>query len=162
MNKQLNDSNIWYHLVENHIKLSQTMKEFFSDGVDRVSLVKNGVQCGDISTVLYVAHHMKPSELCQLLDELVHISMSPGYAGVAREIILSLPKEWVLSKIEEAVEPILQQDATENEFRRTLELYLELGDHQLLYRLACRATQHSDEDIREAGYDFIIMGTRTD
>ena len=156
MNKQLSQNNvtIWHHLVESHMTFSQALKEFFAEGVDRISLIRDAFQQGDIATALYVAPYMTTEELCQIFNDLMYLSTAPGYADAVRKIILSLPKEWVLSNIEEVVESILLQDATENEYRRILELYIEL-DHQLTYSLAQRARNHSDEGIKEAGNDFL-------
>lgn len=149
---------IWDRLVESHKKLSQALKEFFAEGVNRVALMRDAFHRGDIATALYVAPHLTSQELQQLFSELIRLSTAPGYAGTIRRIILALPQEWVLANIEQAVESILQQEATENEYRRILELYLEL-DHQLTYKLAQQAVKHSDEDIREAGEDFLDILT---
>lgn len=156
MSKHLsqNERAVWHRLVESHMVFSQALTDFFAEGVDRVSLMQNAFRQGDIATALYVAHYLATDELSQLLHELIRLATAPGYAGATREIIFSLPREWVLSNIEKAVEPILQQDATENEYRRMLELYFEL-DPRLTYRLAQRAIKHSDEDIKEAGEDFL-------
>lgn len=149
-----NDQSIWHHLVESHLAFSQALKEFLVGKVDRVSLVKKAFRQGDIATALYVARYIEADELKQLFGELVRLSTAPGYAGTVRDIILSLPREWVLSNIEKTVEPLLQHDATENEFRRILELYRELDSH-LVYNLAQRAIKHIDNDIQEAGEDFL-------
>ena len=44
-------------------------------------------------------------------------------------------------------------DGTDEEYRRLLELYINIDDH-LTEKLVKRALQHEDEDIREAGEDF--------
>ncbi len=149
------DTVIWKRLVNSYLDLSQALKEFFSQGRERVSLVREGFAQGDIPAALYVSRYMAVSELCQLFNELIHISISPAYAGTAREIILLLPKEWILSHIEEVVEPILQHD-TEEEFRRIFELYLNL-EKTLAYRLAERAINHPNKEIKEAGEDFFYI-----
>ena len=156
MNKQSlkADQEIWQNLVESHIKFSASLKSFFSNGVDRVLLMKEGFRRGDIATALYVAPHLTTEELQQLFKELVKVSIAPGYAAAARKTILSLPKEWVISNIEKAAEAFLQQDATENEYRRILELYVQL-DTRLAYDLATKASTHSNEDIKEADEDFL-------
>ena len=101
MSRQLSqgDRAIWRRLVNSHMAFSQALKDFFSEGTPRVPLIKEAFRRGDIATVLYVARHMKEDELKQILDELVRVSTAPGYAGTIREIILSLPREWVLANI---------------------------------------------------------------
>jgi hypothetical protein len=160
MNRQLSQSDraIWRRLVKSYMAFSQSLKDFFSEGTPRVPLIKEAFRRGDIATVLYVARHMKGDELKQILDELVRVSTAPGYAGTVREVILALPREWVLANIEKAVDLVLEDDATENEYRRTLELYREL-DENLMLNLAQRALKHVDEDIQEAGRDFLDRAT---
>ena len=158
MSKQLTyqeQQAIWQRLVDSHLEFCQAIQEFYSEGVDRVSLMRDAFRKGGgIATAVYVLPRVKTQELQQLFDDLVRISTTARYAGTAREAIRSLPREWVLLNIEKAAEPILQQDATEYEYRRILELYSEL-DHQLTYKLAQRAAEHSDEEIREAGEEFL-------
>ena len=52
-----------------------------------------------------------------------------------------------------AVEPYLCTGSYD-EYRRFLELYRAL-DRELAWKLARRAAAHGDEDIREAGEDFL-------
>ena len=49
-------------------------------------------------------------------------------------------------------EPLLQ-DGTDEEYRRLLELYIDI-DRELTQRLAGRALQHDEPDIHEVGEDF--------
>lgn len=64
-----------------------------------------------------------------------------------------MSREWVLFNIEQTAEPLLAE-GTYDEYRRLLELYLEL-DPKLTLKLAQRAKKHGDNDVREAGIDFI-------
>jgi hypothetical protein len=80
-------------------------------------------------------------------------SFSHGSIQAVRKLILSLPRDWVLSRIEEVAEPILRS-GDYDEYRRLLELYFEL-DRELASRLAARARAQEDEDVREAGEDFL-------
>lgn len=156
------EQEIWSRLVKSHMIFAHALKDFFAEGVDRVSLMQKAFQRGTLATALYVAPHLKTDELCQLFKELVHISTAPGYAGAAREIICSLPREWVLANIEKVIEPmLLDENVTENEFRRMLELYSEL-DAGLTHRLAQQALNHPDEDIKEAGEDFLHLLSSTE
>lgn len=86
-------------------------------------------------------------------DLLALVSFGHGRIGVVREIILSLPRDWLLAHIEEYAEPLLAYEDYE-EYRRLLELY-SLIDRDLTLRLAHRAAAHGDADIREAGEDFL-------
>jgi hypothetical protein len=72
---------------------------------------------------------------------------------------LSLPREWVITNIEQFVEPLLEQ-GTYDEYRNVLALYWEL-DHKMMIGLAQRAMMNSDPDIREAGEDFLSKPPKT-
>lgn len=152
------DEELWRRVAENHKAFSLSLMEFFSDGVDRVSLIRHALMRGERATALYVAPSMKPEELILLFDEWVLLaSFSHGGIKVARDVILSLPREWVLRNVERAAEPLLQS-GTYDEYRRLLELYSDL-DHGLALKLARRAATSPDEDIREAGDDFLRLLT---
>ena len=145
---------LWNRLVDTHRTFSSALRTFFSEGVDRVALIQQALKRGDIATVMYVAPHLDVSERQQLFHEWVEwASCSHGYAETVRDIIRSLPREWVVARIETVAEPVLQH-GTYDEYRRLLELYIEL-DRGLALRLAQRAAEHSDDDIQEAGEDFL-------
>lgn len=87
-----------------------------------------------------------------MLNALVDLaSISHSDIELGRQGILSLPKTWLLENIEKIAEPLLK-NGTDEEYRRLLELYIQI-DRELTERLAKRA-QHEDSDIREVGEDF--------
>lgn len=148
------DSDVWQRLVQRYIAYFDSLQEFTSEGVNRVALIKEGIRSEDRWVALKMANYLKPPELMELFDDLVDgASTGHGYVHLFRDYILSLPREWVLERIEDAVEPHLRS-GTMDEYRRFLELYLEL-DHGLTLKLAKRAAEHLDPDIREAGEDFL-------
>lgn len=156
------DIEVWRKLVETHSAFLAASREFFTEGVDRVALVREALRDGkDKFTACHVLTQMQASELEGLFDALVEwASTGHSLIHVFREAILSLPREWVLANIEEAAEPCLR-DGTCDEFRRFLELYIRL-DHDLTLRLAQRASAHPDADIHEAGRDFLgTLAART-
>lgn len=149
------DVEVWGQLVEAHSTFLAASAAFFAEGTDRVSLVREALHLGrDKLTACHVLRQMKPRELEALFDVLVEWA-STGHAmvHVFREAIVSLPRDWVLERIEGAAEPYLRT-GTYDEYRRFLELYRELDD-KLALKLARRAAAHPDEDIREAGEDFL-------
>lgn len=139
-------------IVHTYLQYVAISSEFLTSKIDRLKLLREGLRRGDIAVTLTLASSLNLSELSQLLPELVLFSTSHGYARKARELILSLPKEWLLEHIESISEPILQANE-EEDFWRILELYFEI-DPQLTENLAKRAINHSDEYIREAGQYF--------
>lgn len=148
------DQAIWHQLVESQRAWGNAQRAFYADGVDRVALVRQGLHSQDVATAMTVASRLSLEERLQLFDEWVAwASQSHGYARTAREIIRSLPRDWVLAHIEAAAEPLLE-NGTYDEYRRLLELYSEL-DPILTLRLARRAAKRPDADIQEAGEDFL-------
>ncbi len=83
---------------------------------------------------------------------------SHGSIRTVRELILSLPRDLVLGRIEQETEPLLRE-GTYDEYRRFLELYEHL-DERLTANLARRAASHPDADIREAGEDYLLRPAR--
>ena len=156
MRQQLSDDAValWQHLVHSQHAFTHALQSFFSEGVDRVALIQQALKRGDIATAMYVAPHLSGSEQVQLFSDWLEWATCPhGYLGTVREIIRSLPRTWVVANIETMAEPMLQH-GTYDEYRRLLELYIEL-DRDLTLRLARRAAENADNDIREAGEDFL-------
>jgi hypothetical protein len=151
------DLEVWGHLVEGYSAWMNASKEFFAEGVDRVALVRRALRDGKGKfAAIQVLRSLKTQELQSLFDDLVEWSSTGhGTVHVFREAILSLPRQWVLSRIEGVAEPLLR-DGTYDEYRRFLELFIEL-DRDLALRLARRAAAHPDADIREAGSDFLAI-----
>jgi hypothetical protein len=71
---------------------------------------------------------------------------------LVRNVIISFDKIWLLDNIEKQAEFVLES-ATDEEYRRLLEFYIQL-DNGLAQRLVAKALQHSDIDIQEVGEDF--------
>ena len=150
-----NDSTVlWQHLIEARLAFSRAFREFFAEGVDRVGVLREALRGRERGTGLYIAPYLTPTERRQLFPEWVFLaSWAHGAVQVARDMIVSLPRDWVLANIEGEAEPLLRE-GTYDEYRRFLELY-ELLDRSLTLRLAHRAAAHADPDIREAGEDFL-------
>ena len=152
---------VWDRLVQSHKTFSTTLRDFLDADVDRVGLVRRSLRGKDRSTAVYLLRSLSISELQELFGDLVFLaSFSHGAIHTIRDTILCLPQEWVLGKIEDVAEPLLS-DGTYDEYRRLLELYIEL-DYDLALRLAQRAAGQQDEDIREAGEDFLEKLGRAD
>lgn len=73
--------------------------------------------------------------------------------GLVREVLLGMPRDTVRAAIARRQDEMLR-DAGEEEYRRLLEL-LEHLDVNACRTLAERVISHADEDIREAGEDFM-------
>ena len=150
-----NDSALWRNLQDSEIAFIKARMDFHAGCTDKVAVIQKAlrdpVQRG---TALRYLLYMKISERQQLFDELLYLA-SVGHADIAlcREVILSLPREWVVSNIERRAEPLLGR-GTDEEYRRLIELYIDI-DCNLAWRLAKKALQNDDPDIREVGEDFL-------
>jgi hypothetical protein len=145
---------LWHHLVDRELAYIQTRQEFLNNCTDRIAFIKKALQNpAERGTALRLIEYLKIEERQILLNDLVDLaSVSHSDVELGRQAILLLPKTWLIENIEKSAEPLLK-DGTDEEYRRLLELYIQI-DRELTERLAKRALQHKDPDIREAGEDF--------
>ena len=150
-------ADLWERLTSAFREYSKALQEFVSERVDRVALIRQALRTDDRHVALHVSGYLKEDEHKQLFDLWVSGASYHKSVHIYRKFILSLPRDWVLERIEAAAEPYLIDGGLE-EYRRFLELYL-LLDEELTRKLAQRALAHSDPDVIEAGQDFIeILG----
>ncbi len=148
------DSAVWRNLADSHHAYLAARGDFFEEGVDRVMLLHTAIRSvSDTAAAVAILPRLDLMQLSLLFDDLVFLSLSHRYTFVARDLIASLPREWVVARIEEAVEPHLR-DGTYDEYRMILGLYSGF-DRALTGRLEDRAAAHADEDIREAGEESL-------
>ena len=156
-NKQ--NRSIWRNLVDTEIAYIQNRQDFLQGCHNRIEPIKAALENpAERGTALRLIEYLTIEERQSLLSELVDLA-TVGHSDIelCRQAILSVPKNWLLAHIENFAEPLLQH-GTDEEYRRLLELYVEL-DWELTQRLAKRALEHQDPDIREAGQDFLSNGS---
>jgi hypothetical protein len=119
---------LWDSLVGEFVR-GATPSDFFRPGVDRVALIQGALKLpGGKNRAAAVALLQKMSleEKQSLFPELIHLARSVhGPTGAVREIILSLPREWVLERIDAQVEAILRNEEYDD-YWMFLELYEKL------------------------------------
>lgn len=144
----------WERISNSYKQFYLAMQDFFAAGVDRVGLIKSHLNGKDRQTAIFLLGYLSKDEITLLFDDLIFLSsFSHGSIQNVRKIIKSLPRDWLLANIEKYAEPILLKGGYD-EYRRLLELYIEL-DYSLTLKLAKRAICNEDQDIKEAGGDFI-------
>jgi hypothetical protein len=149
------DRALWDAVLKSEAAFISARGAFIAQAQDRVGVIVEGLKSRPQREIaLGVLALMMRSEKHAVLDSLVRLS-SVGHREITfcREAILSMPRKWVVANIEESAEPLLQ-GGNHEEYRRLLELFIEL-DRELTRKLALRALQSKDADIREAGMDFI-------
>lgn len=150
-----NDTQLWHKVFEKETAYIQARQDFIKNYKDRVGVFKKALNNPtERGTALRLIEYLNLEERQSLFDKLIDLaSVSHSDIELCRKAILSLPKNWLLANIEKSAEPLLQ-DGTDEEYRRLLELYIDI-DRKLAQRLAQRAVQHDDPDIREVGEDFL-------
>jgi hypothetical protein len=147
-------SDAWDSLVDAHSNYVLRLQSFLSQGVDRVEILRESLRGRGRATALEVSEYLSLSEKMALFENWVFLaSFSNGFIDYVRKTILSFPKDWVLSRIEAEAEKYLAE-GTYDEYRRFLELYYDL-DLNLTRKLALRAVESDDADIKEAGEDAL-------
>jgi hypothetical protein len=149
------DLALWQEYLKAELEVWRIRRELFTNCSSLVELVRAGLgDPGQRPSAIGIARFLEEDERKELFPDLLALaSCGHGQTGYAKEIVLSLPKEWLLANIEEAAEPLLRYDSYE-EYQELLEIYSSL-DRSLAYKLAQRAVAHSGEDIKEAGQDFL-------
>ncbi|MEQ8386400.1 MAG: hypothetical protein RH949_29000 [Coleofasciculus sp. A1-SPW-01] len=149
-----NDIELWQKVFNQETAYIQARQDFLNNSPDRIGFIKKALHNPtERGTALRLMEYLKLEERQSLFDDLLELaSVSQSDIELCRKAILSLPKNWLLANIEKSAEPLLQ-DGTDEEYRRLLELYLDI-DRELVKRLAHRAVDHDDPDIREVGEDF--------
>jgi hypothetical protein len=149
------DIRLWNDVVEAERKFVSARMKLFKSSTSLVELVREELSNPTERTVaINVASLLKPNQLELIFDRLIALaSFSHGQTANICSLLLSLPHDWVLANIETYAEPLLK-DGTYEEYRRLLELYSQI-DSALTRRLAKRASESTDPDVREAGEDFL-------
>ena len=148
------DSSLWEAVCHAEASYKNARIALISGATDIISVLRQALQRPDQrGTALRCFECLTEIQKRELFPELVRLA-SVGHSDIqlCRDAILSLPREWVCSRIDGEVSPLLAS-ASEEEYRRIAELYLEL-DGTLLERHLDRALQHSDFEVREVAADF--------
>jgi hypothetical protein len=151
---------LWDRVVQEFIGGSAPQparEEFFGPGVDRVGLIRAALRRpggNDRMAAIALVRRMPTAEQQQLFPELVRLARAAhGPVGAVREILCRLPRPWVLERIDAEVEPVLQRGEYED-FWMLLELFEQIDPERAL-RLARRANDQSDPEIRELGGEWL-------
>ena len=149
------DLDLWNRVVETERAFVEARMALFSGATSIVELVRQALhRPTERATALGIAKLLNPQQRQALFPDLLSLaSVGHGLTSASRDLILSLPRDWVLSTIDKTAQPILEQGGYE-EYQRLLELYAEL-DRDLALRLAQQAAAHKDPEVQEAGRDFL-------
>ena len=148
------DQQLWQAFVHQANAYDQSRQVFFQQCKDRIKIIREALHHPSQRRVaLLFFEYLNETERQDLFDDLID-SASVGHSDIelVRQVILSFPQSYLLDQIESSAEIVLE-NGTDEEYRRLLELYLEI-DISLVRRLIDRALKSSDPDIHEVGEDF--------
>lgn len=149
------DLEIWQDLLEAERAFYRARQVFMRRCRQKGATLREAIsKPSQRGTALRVALILEPEDLKPLFEVLIE-QAGCGHAdiGLVRSVILKIPHEWLLNRIEAVVDARLDE-TSEEDFRRYLELYLSI-DRDLTVRLAERARGSADPEISEAGSEFL-------
>jgi hypothetical protein len=149
------DDELWRAYVEAQREAHRRRADFHDRARDRPGALRAalGVRAGpwqracalDLLAAL-------PEDVPALLDDLVDLSLSHGWALAARRAVGALPRDG----LEPLLEPLVLErldSADGDEYRRLAELLVHVGAWDLLGRLVDRAREAEDPGTREVADD---------
>jgi aminoglycoside phosphotransferase family enzyme len=149
------DLTLWQELVNQAHAYQQANQAFFQNCQDRLAIIKKALHHPTQRKVaLDFCCYLTLEERQSLLDDLVELA-SVGHSDIeqVRQIILSLPQNWLLNNIENSANQVLEK-ATDEEYRRLLELYVKIhisGQWEVLE--ACKwRKENRTSDTKECRY----------
>ena len=148
------EQQLWQEFVNQANAYDQSRQVFFQQCEDQIKIIKTALHHPSQRRVaLLFFEYLNETERQGLFNDLIDLA-SVGHSDIelVRQVILSFPQSYLLAQIESSAEIILE-NGTNEEYRRLLELYLEI-DISLVRRLIDRALKSSDPDIHEVGEDF--------
>jgi hypothetical protein len=141
-------------------EISEARRLFIDATPNRGAVIRAALDRGERWTALLTIESLPEPERRQFLPDLVHFaSIDIRDLVRARNIILSLDRDWLTKNVEPLIWSELGPSATDEQFRRLAELAAEV-DPGLLSRIAQRALASEDLDIHEVGEDF-TRGTKS-
>jgi hypothetical protein len=153
----LEADDLWSRLVAAETASTQARRDFFAPGVDRVALLRQALASSNgahRAIALALLRQLQPAEQQALFPELIRAARAAhGPLEGVRSLILALPRDWVLARIHQEVEPILAEEQYDD-YWMFLELFDQM-DRNLTEQLARRAASSSDQDTRELGEDYL-------
>ncbi|SRR5712692_1943200 len=150
---------IWQRLLEADAEVWRAQNELFTRcQPNLIEILRAGLHSpNERQTAFRVASLIHDGEQRKaLFTDFLRLACEPTYVPTitaARRAILSLPREWVLEKVEVEAAKVLDWD-DDWIHRRFLEL-CSLLDRDLTMRAARKAATHQNPDIKEAGDDFM-------
>ncbi|GAB2485988.1 hypothetical protein [Nocardiopsis aegyptia] len=150
------DDELWQAFVEAERETIRRRADFSNAARDRPGILRAALTAGAGPWQRRAALDFlaaRSDDVPALLEELVDLSLSHGWAPAARRAIAGLPKDDLVPLLAPLVLEHLDT-ADDDEYLRLVELLVHVGAWDLLGRLVARAPVTDDPDTREAADDL--------
>ncbi|GIE85766.1 hypothetical protein [Actinoplanes regularis] len=154
MTEQPEDQQLWAALVAAEQERAHRRAEFYQHAKSRTGIIAqalNGSRWDQGVALEFLA--VLPEDVPAVLDRLIELSLSHGWALAARQAIAPAWRTGRLGELPQKVMALLDH-ADEDEYRRLAELLDHIQARDVLRELVNRAKTSADPDIREVAEDF--------
>jgi len=156
------DSTLWTRLVDLRCGSIEAEASFLQEARDPLGYVRralSGPPSRGVEAIvaLGLLHQMDVEDRMAVFSELLVLCLSQKFGNMARSVVLTLPKDWLLANIEAASRCLIEK-ADDLEFFALLRLFKDI-DLGLAIRLAREGARSADEDVMAVGSDFLIANT---
>jgi hypothetical protein len=151
----------WKHFLQVYQAYTVAKRDLLLNDAEQITEVigKASILPEQRAAALDVAKSLSPEQLQMIISNLLAIASSlNGQMDTARDLILTIPRTWLLEHIEDAAESVLMREDDED-YRGLFELYLRI-ERQLARRLAERAVASQKPEVVEAGKYFMEVLNR--
>jgi len=143
----------WQRVVDTWHQYEHALSDFLTSPTNKVDVLRTSLRSKERNIALAIVPSLNVEEKKSLFAEWVNLARAHcSPFNIAWNIIESLPRDWVLERIEKEADTILAEEE-ETDYWMFLQLYARL-DKTLTKRLAERAAHHADPDIRELGEEY--------
>lgn len=154
--KSMSDEDLWQRVVSNEWEFIESRIRFMRDCDSKVivSLVRRALHTpNERKTALRLIPYLTNEKQQFLINDLIEVaSVSHSDIQLCREVILGLPRGWLLDNIKGSLDKVLSNGLSE-EYRRLIELCVPIDIH-LTKVLVEQALRHQDSQVRQVGKDF--------
>lgn len=151
------NKNLWQEYELAHLNLWNISKKL-QEEKNKIATIHYGFKNGNVSVAINALHDLKGEDLISFFDILINMVISLKFGDSIHDLILRMPRDWVLANIEKEVEKLLSEEDVGDylDYQMILKLYLKL-DKNLVRKLAGTILEDEDEDMREVGEHYFNL-----
>ena len=162
MNLNESDKEKWEQFVAfnqshpNETELNIQVQKFLDESIDHIAILKFGLSqsSAHILASFQVLERFTPQALIPFLQDLLSlVAYSQRHINEAAELIIKMPRDWVVANIEKESEQLLSENSY-YEYQQIMSLYQDL-DQELASRFAQSTLTNPDPDIRDIGKYYL-------